>query len=264
MTDTKDNYQTIGQLPARVPTVGEFLGQVAGAGVQADSMVKDAALHRIQAICAPGKDGKVPSVDLAAGIEIPEVLTGKAGESLAVKFSVPQLVYEPDRMLAIASLTADWNMTIHSTAVDATNLKAHETIDTTENIGWGPFSLGSVHIAAQSSQSESSKRTTDDTATLAAHMEMAQLPVSEGAAMIMSSMRRALAKGMEVVEKLTDAHVEDLKRRTATAVPAADGGALPAGEPPAGDDSGDSGDDEAETGTGTQTDDSGDDEETDG
>ena len=123
-------------------------------------------------------------------------------------------------------MTASWHLNIHSTATDDSDIEAHESGSGEASIGWGPFKA-TVKIEASASESEVKKRTTDDTATLEATMEMSQIPVSEGQSMIMSSLRQIVRRGVEVVDKLAQKEAQQLARQAGVGVPAADGTVIP-------------------------------------
>ena len=219
-------YQTIGQLPARVQTVGTFMGSINRSVIQMYSEGLDAYYARRTALTQVDQNGNMPSTVATLGIDIPSALTGGEGpQELGVKITVPKLYLEPDQMPGFTKLTADWNLTVHSQAVDDRLLKGHETLDETIHVGWGVFS-SQTHVTAESSQSDERKRTTDDTATMACHAEWGMIPVSQGMSDLMAMERRALKSGMRIVEGLYQAKEEELKRKVGVAVPAADGSQL--------------------------------------
>ena len=218
-------FQTIGQLPARVQTVGTFMGSINRSVIQMYSEGLDAYYSRRTALTVVDQNGKMPSTVATLGIDIPSSLTGGGPQELGVKITVPKLYLEPDQMPGFTKLTADWNLTVHSQAVDDRLLKGHETLDETVHIGWGVFT-SQTHVTADASESDERKRTTDDTATMSCHAEWGMIPVSQGMADLMAMERRALKSGMRIVEGLYQAKEEELKRKVGVAVPAADGSQL--------------------------------------
>lgn len=227
--------QQLGQIPASVPSVGSFIAAVAMAGVEADSMAKDGAMNRIRTFLTPDKDGNLPSVQFGYDMNIPGALLGTKDPKdldFNTRFKIPTVVMEPDRVLGIQSLSAKWHLNIHSTAVDESDVQAHESGSGEASVGWGPFKA-TVKIQASASESEVHKRTTDDTATLDAELQMSQMVVSEGQALVMSTIRTLMLKDVAIIEKLVDAKVDVLRQQAGIPLPDG-GGAQPQPQPSGG------------------------------
>ena len=237
MADTPPNQNMhIGQLPASVPTVGAFLSGATLAVVEADSMAKDAAVNRIRSLLTPDKNGNLPSVQYGYDFNIPGSLLDDKGGGKDVDFQtriqVPAVIFEPDRAVGVQSAEIDWNMTIHSTAVDESDIQAQESGSGEGSVGWGPFKA-TVKISASASESETKKRTTDDTATMSAKVVMAQMPVSEGCAMVNSTTRRWMRLEEGIVDQLVDAKVAVLRQQAGIPLPS-NGGSQPSPQPSGG------------------------------
>ena len=179
-------------------SLGSYVGSIMSAVARADVQRQRDWLSAVQALAAPDKDGKVPTLDLRSG------LTDKSGKAIAgADVSFPLVLALLGSQLAGTDVEAAFTMNTESSTLDDTNVNAKESGSGEAHFGIGGFSVG-VKISVTASESAEHKRTSDYRATTSCTVKMGRVPTPEP----VQRMESAFMKLVDVECKIAIAEIE--------------------------------------------------------
>ena len=190
------------QFAGREAAYNNGLGQViAGfctAIVDADSAAKDAHTNRVVALLDR------PNAEFLAQTSLIGV-----DQPLQTRVSVPALAITQANPIQIEEANLSLDMTVNASQEDTTKINSKVGSEASVRAGWGPVSAG-VKITAEVSVGKETKRASDYRSTTHADVKMTQAPTPEGLMLILDSMNKTTAKGLEINQQIIEAKLASL------------------------------------------------------
>ena len=183
---------------------------------KADLVRQQGWLKAVTLLATPDKDGKIPLVTLASGINGPD---GKplAGANITFPVVIALLGQQ------FAAMEADLSMTMNVSASTLDDTEGQQK-GSVEGSGSGDilgFKVG-VKVAASFSESEEHKRSSDYRATTTASVKMARVPTPEPIQRVLSAFMRVVDVECQLAEAAIQKNATDAAQK---------GGQLPSPTP---------------------------------
>ena len=179
-------------------SLGSYVGSIMSAVARADVQRQRDWLSAVQALAAPDKDGKIPTLELSSG------LTDKSGKPIAgADISFPLVLALLGSQMAGTDVEAAFTMNTESTSLDESNVDAKEAGEGEAHFGIGGFSVG-VKISVTASETAEHKRTSDYRATTSCTLKMGRVLTPEP----IQRMEAAYMKLVDVECKIAIAEIE--------------------------------------------------------
>ena len=188
-------------------SLGPTMGKFAVAMVQADSLSKDAGLHRAMQLA--GMDNvEFNTKTSLIGLDQP----------LETRMSVPPIAIVKSNPLEIQEANMSMDMTVSASQESSSSLKSDTEVKGSGSANFGFFKVG-VSMKAAVSVAKESKRKSDYRATTHADLKMVQGDTPEGLARIIDAITETVSEGLAMNKVLIEKQAEKLSAATGEADP---------------------------------------------